>query len=391
VCKCSTGSRTRRLWILSGFVRVRYYHVSHVGHMLNRSSRLPAESDPLAPATKEMILPVIADPTRPVEDETKGRTENELEVTESRRLTSNDPMTDLESGRARASEGSTNQTISSGACVWLRSQKFIEQVCCVVYLLLCLVPMLAAKHKGNIRPIPYQYLEDSKVYVRNLVNNESSKGPTVNDSYLLLFGIILPYLVQSVTSFCWGRSGDTHSTFCATLVSQGSNLLATECLKLYVGYLRPIFYELCVPSTNYQQCTGSSHNISESQKSFPSGHASVAFCGLTLLAVYLHNRFGISSVRRLEYFTAPIAGASDQPSSDSQIAVQVRNRLVYSKPWPMLYRFLSVFFVGAPMSVAAFIAASRVFDNYHFPADVVAGSLLGSSISLFIHGVWFDE
>jgi diacylglycerol diphosphate phosphatase / phosphatidate phosphatase len=366
--------------------------LSHIGQMLNRSSRFPAESDLLVPATKEMAFPVIVDSTRPVEDETRGRTENELEVTEARRPTSSvPPMTDLESGRARASEGSTSQTISSSACAWLRSQKFIEQVCCVVYLLLCLVPILAANQKGNIRPIPYQYLENSKDYVRNLVNNESSKGPTVNDVYLLLFGIILPYLVQTFSSFCWGRSGDTHSTFCATLVSQGSNMLATECLKLYVGYLRPIFYELCVPSTNYQQCTGTSHNISESQKSFPSGHASVAFCGLTLLAVYLHNRFGIPSVRRLEYFTAPAAVTSDQPSSDSQIVVQVRTRLLFLKPWPILHRFLSVFFVGAPMSVAAFIAASRVFDNYHFPADVVAGSLLGSSISLFIHGVWFDD
>jgi diacylglycerol diphosphate phosphatase / phosphatidate phosphatase len=356
-----------------------------------RSSRLSAESDPLALPTKEMVLPVVVDPTGPVDDATRGRTEHEVEITESRRLTSNDPMTDLESGRARASESSTNQSISSSACAWLRSQKFIEQACCVLYFLLCLVPTLVGKDKGNQRPIPYQYLENSNDYVRNLVNNEASKGPTVSDAYLLLYGIILPFLVQAFSSFCWGKSGDSHTTFCATLVSQGSNLLATECLKLYVGYLRPIFYELCVPSTNYQQCTGTSHNVSESRKSFPSGHASVAFCGMTLLALYLHNRFGIPSVRRLEYLTTPDAGAPDQQSNNPQTAVQVRTCLVYSKPTPLLYRFFSVLFVGAPMSVAAFIAASRVVDNYHFPADVVAGSILGSSISLFIYGVWFDE
>lgn len=358
---------------------------------MNRSSRLPAESDPLSLSTKEMDPAVVIDPTGPADDEVRRRTENELEITESRRLTSSDPMTDPESGRAMtSSEGSTNQTSRVASVVsWLRSPKFIEQACCVVYLLLCLIPMLVAKGKGNQRPIPYQYLEDSKDYVRNLVNNETAKGPTVNDAYLLLFGIILPFLVQTVSSFCWGKSGDFHSTFCATLVSQGSNLLATECLKLYVGYLRPVFYELCVPSTSYQECTGTSHNVSESRKSFPSGHASVAFCGLTLLALYLHNRFGIPSVRRLEYLTTA-AGTSDQLSTNPQ-TVQVRTRVVYSKPAPMLYRFLSVLFVGAPISVAAFIAASRVVDNYHFPADVVAGSILGSSVSLFIHGVWFDE
>jgi membrane-associated phospholipid phosphatase len=236
------------------------------------------------------------------------------------------------------------------------------------------------KPNGNQRPIPFQYLQQSNEYVRNLVNDETAKGPTVSDAYLLLFGIVLPFLVQLCCSR-WGKIDDPHATICVTLVAQGANLLVTECLKLYVGYLRPLFYEFCVPSSDYQDCTGTDHDVSESRKSFPSGHASTAFCGLTLLALYLHNRFGLPSVRTIEHV---------QVGDGANGVSRFQARVAYKSPRPMLFRFVSLLLVGVPMSVAIFIAASRVVDNYHFPADVVAGSALGSSISLFVSGLWFD-
>ena len=39
----------------------------------------------------------------------------------------------------------------------------------------------------------------------------------------------------------------------------------------------------------------------------------------------------------------------------------------------------------SPMVVAIFIAASRVHDNMHFPADVVGGALLGGSVAALTH------
>jgi membrane-associated phospholipid phosphatase len=41
------------------------------------------------------------------------------------------------------------------------------------------------------------------------------------------------------------------------------------------------------------------------------------------------------------------------------------------------------------MGVAVFVAASRVADNKHHPADVVGGAVLGTSVSLFVHSLWF--
>jgi membrane-associated phospholipid phosphatase len=41
-----------------------------------------------------------------------------------------------------------------------------------------------------------------------------------------------------------------------------------------------------------------------------------------------------------------------------------------------------------PLALALFIASSRVVDNKHFPADVVAGSVLGFSIARYFHFLW---
>jgi membrane-associated phospholipid phosphatase len=43
----------------------------------------------------------------------------------------------------------------------------------------------------------------------------------------------------------------------------------------------------------------------------------------------------------------------------------------------------------APLILAGFIAASRVVDNKHFPADVIGGAILGASIAKLVHGVWY--
>lgn len=143
-------------------------------------------------------------------------------------------------------------------------------------------------------------------------------------------------------------------------------ILLTNSVKLYVGYLRPIFYDLCEPDDEYEEC--SSGNDRQVRLSFPSGHASTAFCGLSLLSFYLERQFGISSLRVLMHH-------------DGRMIV-----LGHSKP-PRLARILSIFSYS-PMILAGFIAASRLVDNKHFPADVVGGSVLGFAIASFVHGLW---
>jgi len=145
-----------------------------------------------------------------------------------------------------------------------------------------------------------------------------------------------------------------HSTASVYVLGLGLTYLTVEFVKLYVGYPRPNFYSMCKPSANYSACTAEGSD--SGRKAFPSGHAAIAFCGLSLLTFFIQHRFGVPSQT-----TPP------------------RKARVYS--------ILSL----APMALATFIAASRVYDNKHFPADVVGGAVLGTALSFFSHSLWFPS
>ena len=163
-----------------------------------------------------------------------------------------------------------------------------------------------------------------------------------------------------------GRVGDAHATICVYLVSWGLTSLVTRAIKNYVGYLRPVFYDLCVPSDDLQECTSGDD---EARRSFPSGHSSQTFCGMTLLTLYLLARFGVYS--------------------GTMIAQEGPDLMTYTKP-PRIKKLFSILCL-APMAVAIFVASSRVVDNKHFPADVVGGSLLGGVLAWFTHGLWYVD
>ncbi|GAX24324.1 phosphatidate phosphatase [Fistulifera solaris] len=229
------------------------------------------------------------------------------------------------------------------------------------------------------RPIPYQLLESGE-YVLNLSINEQFDGDTVSNTWLFLLGLILPgllqlFLVTKCTRF--GTLDGIHRTVCSYAVAHALNDLATESMKVFCGYLRPSFYQLCEPDENYEYCLGA--DADDARKSFPSGHASTSFCGLTLLALFIHQQFGLRSIRKVEQ-TVIFAGEG------SRIA---RCQTAYSKP-PLFYRAISILSL-LPIALALFVAASRVHDNKHFPADVTAGSVLGASVAIYVNALWFDN
>lgn len=167
---------------------------------------------------------------------------------------------------------------------------------------------------------------------------------------------------------CYTGNKDLHKTACTYGTAIGLTMLVTNAVKLYVGYLRPVFYDLCIPDETYEFC--SSENDNEGRKSFPSGHASISFCGLALLSFFLENRFGVSSLRIWQQDLA----------SGELTLTQIRA--------VRLEKIISIS-CFAPLLLAVFIAASRVVDNRHFPADVVGGGVLGTSIAKMVHGTWF--
>ncbi|KAJ1948637.1 hypothetical protein FBU59_001502 [Linderina macrospora] len=85
-------------------------------------------------------------------------------------------------------------------------------------------------------------------------------------------------------------------------------------------------------------------------RSFPSGHASLSFCGLTFTALYLASHFRYNDQRGHAYKTL-------------------------------------VFYV--PLFCAALIAVSRTADYHHHWSDVLAGSIMGCYIGWFGYRTYF--
>jgi diacylglycerol diphosphate phosphatase/phosphatidate phosphatase len=165
-------------------------------------------------------------------------------------------------------------------------------------------------------------------------------------------------------------SFNPHQTFCVYLAAIGLTLLLTDAIKVYVGYLRPIFFDLCIPDDKYQTCT--SGDDDDARQSFPSGHSSLSFCGLGLFSFYLEERFGVSKLRQHS-----IVAPSESDHRPHQTTVGLTR----------IFSIISML----PLLLAGYIATSRIVDNHHFPVDVVGGSILGFSIALWIHNIWNER
>lgn len=189
-----------------------------------------------------------------------------------------------------------------------------------------------------------------------------------------------PICTYRVYGYSRGQKGDflrTVNTYCVacTICS-----IATEFIKQYVGYLRPIFFDQCNPDDQYETCMGKydqydHFEVKELHKSFISGHASFAFCGGVLFCLFLERTIGVSSVQ--------VAVAQQLADLGSENTCVV---MAYRKP-PGLRRLGSILAL-APMGVSIWVACSRLVDNVHFPADVVGGAVLGGCIAIYCHPLW---
>ena len=82
------------------------------------------------------------------------------------------------------------------------------------------------------------------MYILNQVYNEVLEGETVPTLVLGLCMIWLPILLQYFIWQCRGDPRDVlYRSLCVYMTGIGTTIVVTDMLKLYVGYLRPIFYD----------------------------------------------------------------------------------------------------------------------------------------------------
>ncbi|CAJ1910978.1 unnamed protein product [Cylindrotheca closterium] len=218
------------------------------------------------------------------------------------------------------------------------------------------------------RPIPAQQLQNGEFFF-NLTNNELYNGQTVPDLQLILIAALLPLFIQLWMASKTGVF-ERHKVLCVYFSGVGITITLTNFVKLYAGYFRPIFLQGCDPDENYEKCT--SGDDRQMRLSFPSGHASLSFCGLCIFSFYLEHRHGMSASRML---------LLNKESGELMMAYKQNSR--YMRIMSIMCYF--------PVVIAIFIAASRVHDNMHFPADVVGGSLLGGSVAALVHQTWYSN
>ena len=123
------------------------------------------------------------------------------------------------------------------------------------------------------------------------------------------------------------------------------SLLVVEVLKVSIGRYRPNF--LAARAQNPS-------DTEEAQLSWPSGHSALSFACCTFLSYFLSTKLGLRSKR--------YAG----------------------RLWLMLVCW-------SPYALSFFIAASRIFDYWHHPSDVMAGIVIGLLIGFLSVTQIFDE
>jgi membrane-associated phospholipid phosphatase len=246
------------------------------------------------------------------------------------------------------------------------------------------------------RPIPYQFINETGTYVLNLNYNEFPRGDMIPDWIVAVLACIIcpgvQILISLTMSLCNNNKvdnpwrGDVHRSICVYLLTLAVNDFMTWALKSYMGILRPDFYSGCQPNETYDYCTNTDGEKGEFEfgGSFPSGHASYTFCSLTVLSLYLERTFGVSSVKQL--VTLDKATRHDDGEAPTIQIVGLKCNCRSNRPM-MVYRLISML-CSVPLVIGSFMTASRVVDNRHHPADILAGLLLGSYIGYFFHSLW---
>ncbi|KAI9503642.1 phosphatidic acid phosphatase type 2/haloperoxidase, partial [Coemansia spiralis] len=153
---------------------------------------------------------------------------------------------------------------------------------------------------------------------------------------------------------------DFHCTVLGIFMAMGLNNTATNVLKNAVGRPRPDFIDRCQPTAthnpalklvDYRVCGQTDAGLlRDGMRSFPSGHASLAFCGLMFTSLYLASHLRYNDQRGHAYKTI-------------------------------------VFYL--PLFCALLIAISRTADYHHHWQDVLAGSLMGAFIGWFGYRTYF--
>jgi len=319
-----------------------------------------------------------------------------MDLIDHRAINSNNGEEEEEEEELRLSDGHHDNT---NVPFYSYIHKYYSNIHLLIELIFCILiaglghdaPSIIFGLSLTERPIPYQQTANGDILLDLYINRDYITYETIPNLALVLLVVILPLLIIVSYSTFFGYHHDVHSSACFYLFAFGCTTFITTFVKLYVGYWRPNFYNYCqFDNTNLDCEADNDRAIYDSRKSFPSGHASTSFCCMTSLTLFFLGKVGLYCSYYFLNDTSLINSNNNNSSSRSGMNNHHETMTDTTKSMSFLLvkkRLLNMI-VSSPMFLAVFIAASRVHDDMHHPADVVAGSLIGLCCSLFSYFLW---
>lgn len=184
-------------------------------------------------------------------------------------------------------------------------------------------------------------------YVRPV--SDYANGPPIslsNDEELvstglaILYSYVLPMVL--ILLLCLASKTDWIEALLGLFEVVAFNEFFTTFTKKIAGSLRPSFLAMC--QWNGEGCDASNSKAMSSRQSFPSGHASNAFAGLTYLVLVTHLLLSLLRDKHAKWCP------------------------------PSTVRALS----SLPLLLAGWIAVSRTRDYHHRFEDIAAGAAIGA-------------
>jgi len=179
-------------------------------------------------------------------------------------------------------------------------------------------------------------------YDRYLPPNDAQFAyPLMDDTvptYAVGILLLLPVLIFGVFQVLNRSMHDFHHAMLGLCEAVIFTLIFTDAIKIACGRYRPDWYARADQSASV---------IRDGRQSFPSGHSSMSFTGMTYLSLYLCGKFGLFRHNGGTVFKATIA---------------------------ML-----------PLAISAAIAVSRTRDYHHDFSDILAGTVLGVMMAVFAY------
>jgi len=224
---------------------------------------------------------------------------------------------------------------------------------------------------------------------------------TVPTSLLMVLAVLMPAVLMILIFFLKRKISvialrELSSVLSGLLLATGMAALSTDIVKKAVGRPRPNFIQLCHWDFALKQCDSNIglSTVNNAYASFPSGHSSFAFSGLTFFSLYLltlvphlrnqrrraggviHASNAVAASEILRSTTeSPSVLPQHHPSAGSRMALAAAGGSKEAWVWLLCV---------SPVFLAGWIAMTRIIDYWHWFDDVLTGCLLGFAIAHFV-------